>query len=147
MPEPPESPPIMVERIFKNLDLVDETWECPPRSNELTQKDGWSCGLWSIRWIERSLRERRGEGRSPPPSLKALLDRGNQFIEKIKEAGLSEDIRAEAKAKAKARGKAKAEAKAEAKKRAQRRAMKTPKQIEPAFAGFRGGSRGSQDLQ
>ena len=104
--------------------------------NELTQRDGWSCGLWVIRWIERSLRERRGEGRLPPPSIKTVVDRGNEWIDKIKSAGLSEETRAEAKAKAKARASAKTEAKAEAKRQAQRRATKTPKQIEPVFASL-----------
>ena len=35
--DPPESPPRMVERILKNLQLVTENWVCPPRSNEVTQ--------------------------------------------------------------------------------------------------------------
>ena len=70
----------------------------------------------------------------PPPSLKAMQDRGNEFIYKIKEAGVSEETRAEARAKASARGKAKAKAKGEAKQQAQRRATRKPKQIEPEFA-------------
>ena len=131
--KPPETAARMVEQLLKNLDFVEASWQCPPRVNELFQRDGWSCGLWAIRWIERSLRDRHGEGRMPPPSLKAVTDRGNEFIEKIKKAKDEEFVRVAAKAKAKAKAEAKAEAKASAKMRAQRRAMERPKQIEPVF--------------
>ncbi len=43
--------------------------------------------MWACRWVERSLRELRGEARLPPPSLKDVITRGNEFIEKIKESG------------------------------------------------------------
>ena len=54
------------------------------------QKDGWSCGLWATRYIERSLRERRGEGRLPPASVHDMVVRSNEFIDKIKAAGKNE---------------------------------------------------------
>ncbi len=53
-------------------------------------------------WIERGLRELRGEGRSPKLPEGKFIDRINEFIEKIKAAG---DV-PKAKAKPKAKGKA-----------------------------------------
>ena len=86
LPDPPAGPRAAVEKILKNLHIVDEDFECPPRSNKLFQRDGWSCGIWACRWVERSLRELRGEGRSLPPSIKDCWVRGNEFIDKIKAA-------------------------------------------------------------
>ena len=130
LPDPPATPPRMVERILKNLHLVDETWVCPPRCNSSFQIQGWECGIWAVRYLERSRRERRGEGRLPPASLGEIVTRTNEFIEKIKAAG-KEDLEKKAKAQAKAEAKAKAKAKAKAS--GEERARK---QVEPVFATF-----------
>ena len=127
---PPATPPAMVERILKNLGLVDESWRCPPRCNEAFQTEGWECGIWAARYIERSGRERRGEGRLPPASITDIVTRTNHFIEQIKKAG-QQDLERTAKANAKAE--AKAEAKGKAKAKAEERAKK---QVEPVFATF-----------
>ena len=70
-------------RILQNLNLAEE---CPAPSNRAFQADGWSCGLWVIRWIERKLREINGEPRHKPMSLKELGIRSKFFIEKIRSA-------------------------------------------------------------
>ena len=59
---------------------------CPEPCNESFQEDGWSCGLWCARWIERSLRRLRGEGARQPASISAARARGNVFIEKLQDA-------------------------------------------------------------
>ena len=128
--DPPKSAAAMVERILKNLGLVDEGWLCPPRCNETFQVEGWECGLWATRYIERSRRERRGEGRLPPASIADMVTRTNYFIEQLKQAGkkgLERENKAKAKAEAKAQAKAQAKAKAEARVR---------KQVEPVFASL-----------
>ena len=84
-------------RILKNLNLAEE---CPAPSNRAFQADGWSCGLWVVRWIERKLREITGEPRHKPPSLKDLCIRSKLFIEKIKSAQGKPVAEAKAKAKA-----------------------------------------------
>ena len=115
LPHPPETPPRQVEKILRAMGLVGEDWRCPPRCNENTQKDDWSCGLWATRYIERSLRERRGEGRLPPVSIGDCAKRVNEFINKIQVAG-KDDLEQQAKKQAKARAKTQAKAKAQAEK-------------------------------
>ena len=95
-------------RILQNLNLAEE---CPAPSNRAFQADGWSCGLWVIRWIERKLREIAGEPRMKPPSIMDCFNRGNDFISKVKNVKLKE----------------KAVAKA---------APKTYKNVEPTFANL-----------
>ena len=58
------------------------------------------------RWIERSLREVLGEGRQPPMPITQVVARGNDFIQKLKEA-TDVPARGKAKGKAKAKGKSK----------------------------------------
>ena len=94
-------------RILRKLGVVGPDAECPPPSNERFQVDGWSCGVWTTRWIERALREIRGEGRQMPDSITDACHRGNEWIQKLQDASDNDA----AKAKAKAKGKAKAKAK------------------------------------
>ena len=76
----------------------------PPRCNKREQPGGWECGIWAARWLERSLREHRGEGRVEPLSDKAWLTRANEFIMKVKnEAATDAELKAIGKAKAKAK--------------------------------------------
>ena len=79
-------------RLLKNLHLAEE---CPDPSNIAVQVDGWSCGIWVLRWIEREIRAIMGEPRMPPTSIHEVLRRGNDFIIKLQP-------KAKAKAKAKA---------------------------------------------
>ena len=58
------------------------------------------------RWIERSLREVLGEGRQPPMPITQVVARGNDFIQKLKEA-TDNPARNKAKGKAKAKSKSK----------------------------------------
>ena len=104
---------------------ANEDFVCPPRVNETFQTDAWSCGLWSVRWIERSLRELRGEGRMAPPTIRDLMLRGNVYIENIKASEKKATAEAAAKAKAKAKAKAFSSGTSMAK-----------KQIEPTFQTF-----------
>ena len=106
---PAASAPRVVEKILKNLGLVDRDWTCPRASNLGFQRGGWECGLWAARWVERTLREQRGEGRIAPPSIKFQTDRVNNFIQKLKDARTTRDEKAASEAK-KAEGKAKAKA-------------------------------------
>ena len=51
------------------------------------QEDGWSCGLWAMRFIEEQLRESRGEPEEICPSTIPLcLTRVNKFIAAVKAA-------------------------------------------------------------
>ena len=95
----------LVSRILRKLQLIGEADECPPRCNEMFQEDGWTCGLWTARWVERSLRELRGEGRLRPASIKDAMVRGNEFIKKIKDAGIKPKAKAKPEAKAPAKPK------------------------------------------
>ena len=95
-------------RILRKLAAIGPDEDCPPSANTQFQVDGWSCGLWVARWIERDLRELRGEGRQPPVSITLACARGNEFIQKLQDA--SDNPAAKAKAKGKAKGKAKAQA-------------------------------------
>ena len=68
-------------RLLRNLKLAEE---CPEPCNRAFQSDGWSCGLWTVRWIERQLREIAGEPRMKPPSIMDVFGRGQEFIDKVK---------------------------------------------------------------
>ena len=83
---PSESAPRQVEKILCNLGVVDASWKCPASATQDFQRDGWSCGLWSTRYLEQSLRGARNEGRTPPASLKFQRERANRFIASIKAA-------------------------------------------------------------
>ena len=72
-------------RILRNLRLIEPHEEAPLKSNKKHQEDGWSCGLWSCRWVERQLRENRGEARMVPMSFAEMRSRTNEFISKIKD--------------------------------------------------------------
>ena len=104
LPAPPESARQAATRILRFLGLIGPAEHCPPRCNTTHQLDGWSCGLWVTRWIERSLREVLGEGRQAPVPIAQATARGNEFIQKLKEAS---DVPAKAKGKAKGKAKAK----------------------------------------
>ena len=86
LPNPPETARAAARAILARLELVPESFEGPSRSNKAFQTDGWSCGLWATRWLERSLREARGEARRIPSTLKDIATRGNEFIDKLKTA-------------------------------------------------------------
>ncbi len=48
--------------------------------NREWQSDSWSCGLWTLRWIERALRDLRGEGtRCKPFAAMASLGALNRL--------------------------------------------------------------------
>ena len=128
--DPPRTAANKVERVLHKAGLVAEGWRCPARCNKTFQAQAWECGLWATRYIERSLRERRGEGRLPPASIADMITRTNAWIDLLKKAaaaGLEREAKAKAKAEAKASAKAKAEAKAKARQR---------EQIEPVFASL-----------
>ena len=94
-------------RILRKLHVLGHDEECPAPSNKRFQVDGWSCGLWTTRWIERALREIRGEGRQTPDSITDACARGNEWIQKLQDASDNDAAKAKAKAKAKTKGKAK----------------------------------------
>ena len=60
--------------------------KCPPPSNRADTVDRWSTGLSVISWIEEKVRAIVGEPSMPPPNLKQILDRANEFIRMIKKA-------------------------------------------------------------
>ena len=118
-----ESSRVVASMLLANLDLAEEL---PPASNCRFQDDGWSCGLWVLRWIERELRSIFGEPRMPPASISDTMKRGNDFILKIKEAPGRADIKAKAKAKSE-------EAKAAAEETKKKRDYKTYEQYHETF--------------
>jgi hypothetical protein len=73
-------------RLLRNLELIEHGQECPKPCNTSKQADGWSCGLWASRWVERQLRENKGEDRLIPTSLAEMRNRANEFIAKIKDS-------------------------------------------------------------
>ena len=81
---PGESARTVATKTLRNLGLIENHEEAPAPSNKCVQADGWSCGLWACRWVERQMRENRGEARLPPPSLVEMRNRANEFICKIK---------------------------------------------------------------
>lgn len=58
-----ESARTTAERSLRNLGLVEP---CPKPINKPTQAEGWSCGLWAARFLERCVLEDRGEATSSP---------------------------------------------------------------------------------
>ena len=80
---PSETARVSATRVLHKLGVERA---CPEPCNESFQEDGWSCGLWCARWIERSLRRLRGEGARPPASLPTAAARGNVFIDELQEA-------------------------------------------------------------
>jgi hypothetical protein len=93
-------------RFLRGANLIKAPAEAPEASNETFQADSWSCGIWATRSIERSLREHRGERRQPPRAIKALCDRANDFINKLKAASIETKAKATPKAKPEPKGKA-----------------------------------------
>ena len=93
-------------KILRKLGVIDAGEQCPEPCNKRHQVDGWSCGLWTTRWIERALREIRGEGREPGFSVTQSTLRGNEFILKLQASSDNVAAKAKSKAKGKAKGKA-----------------------------------------
>ncbi len=87
---PNETSRLAATKLLRNLKLIGPEEQAPPPSNTSRQSDGWSCGLWSSRWVERQIRENCGEPRLPPTSLAEMTSRANEFISKIKQASDSE---------------------------------------------------------
>ncbi len=87
---PNETARLAATKLLRNLKLIGPEEQAPPPSNTSRQSDGWSCGLWSSRWVERQIRENLGEPRLPPASLAEMTSRANEFISKIKEASDNE---------------------------------------------------------
>ena len=104
-PPPPPTARAAATRFLRGAKLIKAPAEAPEPSNETFQVDGWSCGIWATRSIERSLREHRGERRQPPRGIKPLCDRANEFIAKLKAAGTEPKAKAKAKAKPEPKGK------------------------------------------
>jgi hypothetical protein len=82
---PGEAARIVATKTLRNLGLIENHAEAPVPCNTCVQADGWSCGLWASRWVERQMRENRGEARLPPPSLAEMRNRANEFMCKIKD--------------------------------------------------------------
>jgi hypothetical protein len=72
-------------RMLPNLRLIEPHEEAPLKSNQKHQEDSWSCGLWACRWVERQLRENRGEVRMVPASFAEIRSRASELISKIKD--------------------------------------------------------------
>ena len=77
----------------------------PSSSPQGYQQDGWSCGLWVLRWIEARLREVRGEPRCPDPSLQEMLKKLGAFIGKLKSKADKAQVAPKAKSAPKAKAK------------------------------------------
>ena len=99
---PPDTARQAATRVLRRLELIDEAEECPMPCNEAFQSDGWSCGIWAARWLERSLRELRGEARVRPASIKDIRVRGNEFINKLKDYASKPEPKKKPEPKAKA---------------------------------------------
>ena len=85
LPAPSPAAHAAATKLCHNLNLIGAEELAPEASNSCKQVDGWSCGLWVCRWIERQIRENRGEARYPPPSLGECITRANEFITKLKD--------------------------------------------------------------
>jgi hypothetical protein len=91
---------VAARNILVKLSLVPEDFAMPEPANKLFQADGWSCGLWVMRWIEHFLREMRGEATLPYERFSEVIPRVNEFISKIVNATSKATAQAKAKAKA-----------------------------------------------
>ena len=96
-------------RILKTLGFRESAESLRPSSApQGYQRDGWSCGLWVLKWIETRLREVRGEPRLPDPSIEESLKKVGTFIAKLKrKAQPQPKAKSAPKAKAKPRAKPK----------------------------------------
>ena len=81
-----ENARVAAKTLLQHLKLVAENYVLPPSSNKCHQAGGWECGLWASHYVERALREQRGEGRLPRISEKQFVDRANAYIAKLKES-------------------------------------------------------------
>ena len=74
---------IWAKQIVINVGLDSLVDDVTP-SNRAFQPDGWSCGLWCLKWIEMDLRYDRGEAPSHI-STQVIAKRVNHFIDKVKD--------------------------------------------------------------
>ena len=86
-------------RIMNNIGLKQDAPLKP--SNVFYQEDGWSCGLWALKFVEAAVRKHLGEPRIPDASIADATVFINKFINFIK----NDTGKAKAKAKPKATGK------------------------------------------
>ena len=57
----PSAPNIQrAKQLLVNLGLPEEAAKIQGAANKDFQVDGWSCGIWDIKWAERLLRRLRG---------------------------------------------------------------------------------------
>jgi hypothetical protein len=89
------------KQILINLGLEHFVDKVVP-SNKVYQPDGWSCGIYVLRWIEAALRRARGEPRIADASITDVTRLTNEFISKV-------IPKAKAKSKAKSKAKAKSD--------------------------------------
>ena len=95
-------------RILKTLGFRASAESLRPSSApQAYQSDGWSCGLWVLKWIETRLREVRGEPRLPDPSVEEYLRKVATFIAKLKQKAQKPQPEAKSAPKAKAKPRAK----------------------------------------
>ena len=97
--KPSENAKQAATRALRKLGAIGPAEERPPSNNKSFQVDGWPCGLWATRWVERALREIRGEGRRAPVSVILARARGSDFIRRLQ--GASDNPAAKAKDEAK----------------------------------------------
>jgi hypothetical protein len=70
------------KQILINLGLEHFVDKVVP-SNKVYQPDGWSCGIYVLRWIEAALRRARGEPRIADASITDVTRLTNEFISKV----------------------------------------------------------------
>ena len=94
-------------QLLKNLGFMEEAAKLAA-SNKDFQLDGWSCGIWDIKWTEHLLRKCRGEPVLPMATNLAIIARTNEFIAKVVEASNIAAKKTGAKPKPVSKAKAKA---------------------------------------
>ena len=88
-------------RILTDLGLKELVGQvCPV--NKAFQEDAWSCGLWSLTWVEAAMRKFRGEPVIPSAGLRDTKAFLNKFIAMVKKTLIPKAVAAP---KAKAKGK------------------------------------------
>ena len=86
LPTPSKNSMTAARQIARRLGLWKRGEDWPGTSYKGFQEDGWSCGLWVLRWIEARLRELRGEVGAEPVPLEQQTQRLTGFIHALKSA-------------------------------------------------------------
>lgn len=76
---------MMAKRLLVNIGLVSASQSLQPANLSAYQTDGWSCGIWTVKFTEELLyRLLHAQPTSEPSmTIRGYVERTNEFIEKV----------------------------------------------------------------